>query len=156
MGHYVLRHVLRGILFAAVLIFVGFWLGAQVVMWMIHRFGPRWRITSLQDPAALAILLLVLAVGQILAEPIANAISRHIEHAADVYGQEAIHGIVPNPAATAAQCLQHLGEQNLVTPERRPFVEFWLYNHPAVADRIAFAAAYDPWTAQAHPKYFSK
>jgi len=156
MGHYVLHHVLRGILFAAVLIFLCFWIGARVIAWLLTRFGPRWRITSLQDPAALAIMLLVLAVAQILTEPIQNAFSRTLEHAADVYGQEAIHGIVPDPASAAASSFQSLGQANLATPERRPLIEWWLYNHPATADRIAFAAAYDPWTAQAHPKYFSK
>jgi len=155
MGHYVLHHVLRGILFAAVLIFVTFWLGAHVVHWLLTHCGPRWRITSLQDPAALAIMLLVLSVAQVLTEPIGNAFSRRIEHAADVYGQEAIHGIVPDPAAAATSSFQRLGQANLDSPERRPFIEFWLYNHPATADRIAFAAAYDPWAANAHPKYFS-
>jgi len=100
-------------------------------------------------------MLLVLSVAQVLTEPIGNAFSRRIEHAADVYGQEAIHGIVPDPAAAATSSFQRLGQANLDSPERRPFIEFWLYNHPATADRIAFAAAYDPWAANAHPKYFS-
>ncbi len=156
MGHYVLRHVLQGIVFAAALMFVCFWLGAHAVDRLLARFGPRWRITSLQDPAALAVLLLVLSVLQIAAEPIGNAFSRHIEHAADVYGQEAMHGLVTNPAATAARSFQQLGESNLDTPERRPFVEFWLYDHPSIGDRIAFAATYDPWSANAHPRYFAK
>jgi STE24 endopeptidase len=156
MGHYVLRHIPRGIAFAAAMLWIGFWLGARAVSWLLKHFGERWQIKSLQDPAALAVLLLVFSVLQIAAEPIGNAFSRHIEHAADVYGQEAIHGIVPNPQATAASSFQRLGEQNLATPERRPFVEWWAYDHPAAADRIAFAAAYDPWTAGAHPKYFEK
>jgi STE24 endopeptidase len=156
MGHYVLHHVPLGVAFAAVLMFLCFWLGARVVEWLLARFGSRWRITSLHDPAALAVLLLVLCVAQVLTEPIGNAFSRHIEHVADVYGQEAIHGIVPDPAATAARSFQLLGEQNLDTPERRPFVEFWLYNHPAIADRIAFASTYNPWSGGAHPKYFVK
>ena len=156
MGHYVLRHVLRGIVFTAVVMFVCFWLGARIVAWLILRFGPRWHIASLHDPAALAVLLLILSVMQVATEPIGNAFSRSIEHAADVYGQEAMHGLVPDPRATAAQSFQRLGEANLASPERRPFVEWWTYNHPATADRIAFAAAYDPWAANAHPKYFSK
>ena len=156
MGHYVLHHILRGIAFGAVMIWVGFWLGAHAVGWLLARFGARWRIASLQDLAALAVLLLVVSVLQIATEPIGNAFSRHIEHAADVYGQEAIHGIVADPQATVTLSFQRLGEQNLASPERRPFVEWWAYDHPAIADRIAFAAAYDPWTAGAHPKYFSR
>jgi len=156
LGHYVLHHILYGMLFAAALMLLCFWLGAHVVTWLLGRFGPRWGIASLQDPAILAILLLVFVAAQFLTEPIGNAFSRHIEHAADVYGQEAIHGIVPDPAATAARGLQALGEQNLSTPERRPLVEFWCYSHPAIADRIAFAAAYHPWSEGVQPVYCSK
>ena len=155
MGHYVLRHVPLGVAFAAGLMFVCFWLGAHVVDWLLARFGPRWRIASLQDPAALAVMLLVLSAAQVMTEPIINAFSRHIEHAADVYGLQTMQGLVPDPGATAASSFQRLGESNLDTPERRPFVEFWLYNHPAIADRIAFAATYNPWSAGVHPKYFA-
>jgi Zn-dependent protease with chaperone function len=91
-------------------------------------------------------------VLQIAAEPIGNAFSRHIEHAADVYGLQTMQGLVPDPGATAARSFQRLGEDNLATPERRPFVEFWLYDHPAIADRIAFAAAYGHGDGGAHPK----
>jgi Zn-dependent protease with chaperone function len=156
MGHYVLRHVPRSIAFTAVVMFLCFWIGARVAAWMIRRFGLRWGIASLQDPAALAILLLVLAAAQFLTEPIGNIYSRRIEHAADVYGQEAMHGLIPDPRITAAQSFQRLGEENLDTPERRPLIEWWTYSHPAIADRITFAAAYDPWVAGAHPRYFQR
>jgi Zn-dependent protease with chaperone function len=156
MGHYVLRHVIYGMYFAALLMLLVFRLGSLAAAWLLARFGPRWRIATLHDPAALAILLLVLSSAYFLTEPVVCAFSRHIEHAADVYGQEAIHGLVPDPAATAARSFQRMGEQNLATPERRPFVEFWTYNHPAVANRIHFAATYDPWQLGAHPRYFTK
>jgi Zn-dependent protease with chaperone function len=156
LGHYVLHHVVYGMLFAAALMLLCFWLGAHITAWMLDRFGPRWGITSLRDPAMLAILLLLFAIAQVATEPVDNAFSRHIEHAADVYGQEAMHGIVPDPAATAATSFQALGQQNLATPERRPLVEFWCYSHPATADRIAFAAAYHPWSGDAQPVYFRK
>ena len=37
-----------------------------------------------------------------ISEPIANGFSRVIEHNADVYGQEAVHGIVADPAVHEA------------------------------------------------------
>jgi len=156
LGHYVLHHIVYGMAFAAVLMMLCFRLGAAAVRWLLSRFGSCWEIPSLQHPAVLAILLLVFATAQFLTEPLANAFSRHIEHAADVYGQEAIHGIVPDPAATAASAFQAMGQQNLITPERRPLVEFWCDGHPTIGDRIAFAAEYHPWTEGAHPKYFRK
>ena len=36
----------------------------------------------------------------------------------------------------------------------RLMVEFWTYSHPSTASRAAFAAAYNPWIAGQHPKYF--
>lgn len=156
LGHYVLHHVIAGMAFAAALMFLCFWLGSHLTAWMLRRFGPRWGIASLRDPAILAVLLLLFTAAQFATEPLANAFSRHIEHAADIYGQEALHGIVPDPAATAARSFQVLGEQNLATPERRPLVEFWSSSHPAIADRIAFAAAYHPWSEDSHPIYFRK
>ncbi|HEY0306667.1 MAG TPA: M48 family metallopeptidase [Acidobacteriaceae bacterium] len=156
LGHYVLHHIVYGMLFAAALMLLCFWLGAHVVAWLLGRFGPRWGIVSLQDSAILAIMLLVFTIAQFATEPMANAFSRHIEHQADIYGQEAMHGLVPDPAATAARGFQALGEQNLASPERRPLVEFWYYSHPAIADRISFAAEYHPWSEGAQPVYFRK
>jgi Zn-dependent protease with chaperone function len=101
-----------------------------------------------------AVLALVLNVLNFFSEPIDNAFSRSIEHAADVYGQEAIHGIVADPQATTQQGFQKLGETSLDDPTSHPFVDFWTSSHPSTAERAAFAAAYNPWIAGRHPKYF--
>jgi Zn-dependent protease with chaperone function len=76
-----------------------------------------------------------------------------LEHNADVYGLEAIHSIVPDAPQAAAQAFQILGEVGLSDPAPSPFIEFWLYDHPAVADRVRFAAEYDPWGQGLAPKY---
>jgi STE24 endopeptidase len=75
------------------------------------------------------------------------------EHNADIYGLEVIHGIVPDPAQTAAQSFQIMGEIGLADPSPSPFIEFWLYSHPSVSERIRFAAEYDPWGQGKAPKY---
>ena len=156
MGHYVLGHIVRGLIFAAVLLLVLLWLGYHTVHWLIRRFGASWRIPSVEDWGALAVLMLALSVFSFLSEPIANGFSRSQEHTADVYGQEAIHGIVAHPSQVAQQSFQLLGESYLDDPNPRPFVEFWTYNHPSVASRAAFAANYHPWDPGQQPKYFKK
>ncbi len=143
-------------LFTGLLLLVAFFLGQKLTQWTLRRFGPRWHIHSQNDWACLAVLLLVLNTLSFLAAPIENAFSRSIEHAADVYGQEAIHGIVANPQTVTQQAFQRLGEASLEDPTPHPFVEFWTYSHPSIASRAAFAAAYNPWTAGQHPKYFLK
>lgn len=140
LGHYVLGHIQQGILFAAALLFACLWFTARASRWLIARRGTHWRITGPTDPAAAAVLLLLAATLQFATEPAVNAVSRHFERAADAYGVHAIHGLVPDPAATTARSLQRLGQQNLASPERRPFVELWCYSHPHIADRIRDAA----------------
>jgi STE24 endopeptidase len=154
LGHYALQHIWLGLLFSALLTLVGFFLGQRTTEWLLRRFGARWRIRSQNDWACLAVLVLVLNVLNFFSEPIENAFSRSLEHAADVYGQEAIHGIVADPQTTTQQGFQRLGETSLDDPTPHPFVEFWTYSHPSTASRAAFAAVYNPWIAGQHPKYF--
>jgi STE24 endopeptidase len=154
LGHYSLHHIVRGLLFTAALLLVAFFLGEKITQWLISRYGARWRIRSQNDWAFVAVLALVLNVLNFFSEPIDNAFSRSIEHAADVYGQEAIHGIVADPQVTTQLGFQKLGETSLDDPTSHPFVDFWTSSHPSTAERAAFAAAYNPWIDGRHPKYF--
>jgi STE24 endopeptidase len=156
LGHYVLHHIAFGLIFTAVALFLAFFLGQRMTQALLRRYGTRWRIRSQEDWACLAVLLLVLNVLSFLSEPIANGFSRSLEHAADVYGQEAIHGIVIDPQMTTQQAFQRLGETSLEDPIPHPFVEFWMFSHPSIASRAAFAAAYNPWAAGQRPKYFRR
>jgi len=153
MGHYVLNHIYLTLLFVGILMLAAFWLGVQIVRSLLRRYGVAWRIESENDWAALVVYVLVLAILTFCSEPIVNGFSRATEHAADVYGQEAIHGIVADPQATAVAAFQVLGENSLEDPTPHPFVEFWTYGHPSVAKRAAFAAASNPWAVGQQPRY---
>ena len=156
MGHYVLGHIPSTLAFLGALLLVEFYLGYRGAQWLIRRYGRAWRIDSQNDWAALVVLMLVFSVLSFLSEPIVNGYSRAQEHAADIYGQEAIHGIVADPQVTAQQAFQVLGEVALVDPAPNRFVEFWTFSHPSVSSRAAFAAAYNPWAPGQHPKYFKR
>jgi STE24 endopeptidase len=155
-GHYVLNHVLEGILLSLALLPLLTWLAFLTLNWTLRRFGPAWRIPSTADWGAAAVLLLLISLGTTLAEPIANTVSRHVEHAADVYGQEAIHNFVPNPQAAVQSAADSMGLSILDDPNPNPLVEFWLYIHPATGRRAAFGHAYNPWAPSMEPKYFKK
>jgi len=156
MGHYALGHVVAGVALNCIALLPLFWLGFSGVHLLLARFGTAWHIPSQQDWGALVVLLLVLFSLSTLSDPIANAFSRAIEHNADVYGEEAIHGIVPNPQTTAQQAFQLLGEDSLDDPTPHPLFELWLDTHPTVRTRAAFVQAYNPWITGQHPKYFAK
>ncbi|MGA7158687.1 MAG: M48 family metallopeptidase [Acidobacteriaceae bacterium] len=155
-GHYVLHHIASTIVFTLVLLFVCFYLGYRFVLWALARFGDRWHISSQNDWAALAILLLAFSLFGTLLEPIENSYSRMHEHAADVYGQEAIHGLVPDPQSTAKNAFDVLGKTSFADPNPNPFYELWTYTHPSIGRRAAFAEDYDPWAPGMQPKYFKK
>ena len=101
-------------------------------------------------------LLLAFSLFGLVSEPIQNTFSRHDEHAADVYGQEAIHGLVADPQAAAQGAFDVLGTTSFADPNPSPFYEFWTGSHPAIGRRAAFAKAYDPWAPGMEPKYFKK
>ncbi len=156
MGHYVLGHIVSGILFAIGFLFVAFFLDFHLSRFLLARFGPKWRIPTADNWAFFYIFVFVLSVLSFLSEPIMNGFSRSHEHAADVYGEEVVHGIIANPQATGQAGFQLLGENAFVDPNPSPFVEFWTGSHPPIWFRAAFAKHYDPFAPGAEPKYFKK
>jgi len=153
MGHYVLHHILLGIVSVCLLLLVALYAGYHAMTWMTARWGGRWNIAGVDDWASLPLLMLTVTVLSFAAEPVTNSFSRVLEHNADIFGLEAIHGIVPDASQAAAQSFQILGEVSLSDPNPSPIIEFWLYDHPAVSDRVRFAAEYNPWGAGTAPKY---
>jgi STE24 endopeptidase len=179
MGHYVLHHVALGIGEGILGLLAGFWLASRFRTWAERRYGTAWKITtptvglpaappttSTATPAgptttpadwsSLVVLLLAFTLLSAISEPIENTLSRRIEHAADVYGQEAVHGIVADPQATAVASFQRLGETSLDYPYPNRFVVFWMYSHPTIAARLRFAAQYNPWLPGQTPRYFPR
>jgi STE24 endopeptidase len=153
MGHYVLNHIFKGLAFYAVTSFIGFWLGRRMVLAMLSRWGGAWHIRSLNDLAALPVLMLALSLLTFVGEPIGNAFSRHIEHQADIYGLEVTHGLFPNNSQVAASSFQRLGEKSYDYPNPNPLLVFWSYSHPTIADRIRFCLRYHPSDTPAGPRY---
>lgn len=153
-GHYVLGHIVRGLLLSFLGSFVLLFLGFLFVRAAISRFGNRWRIPAQDDWGALPVLLLAFALFSTLLEPITATLSRTQEHAADIYGQEAVHGIIANPQVTARRAFDVLGTTSLVDPNPSRFLEFWTFDHPSIGRRAAFGWAYNPWAPGYSPKYF--
>jgi STE24 endopeptidase len=153
MGHYALRHVARGIAVALLGIVVALYVTYRVLQWVLARWGEKWNVPGQQDWAALAVIALILNVIGFVAEPVGNGFSRSQEHAADVYGLEVTHGVIPNSNEAAAHAFQVMGELDLADPNPSPFITFWLYSHPPLGQRLEFAHSYDPWGKGEAPKY---
>jgi STE24 endopeptidase len=155
MGHYVLGHIWKGILFLSGMLFVAFYLGFLIARRAVSRWGERLGIRELGDWASLPLLLLIISLLSFIGTPIGSTFSRHIEHQADIYGLEVIHGLVPNSSQVAAVAFQKLGEKSFDYPYPNQFLIFWAYNHPAITDRLLFSLAYKPWD-EGKPNEFVK
>jgi STE24 endopeptidase len=153
-GHYVLHHIPKGFALSAVGFFFLFWACAGFAAWMVRRFGARWGASELASRTGFVVLLFSVSIASFLLQPASSAVSRHFEHQADVFGQEAIHGIVPDPQKTAVAAFNALGQSWLEDPNPNPFIEFWLYDHPSTQHRAEFALHYDPWANGGHGEFF--
>jgi STE24 endopeptidase len=153
MGHYVLNHVTKGLVFAALVFFVLFYLGFQCIGWLLDRWGADWGIRGVDDWASLPALLLLLSIFGFAVNPITRGFSRYIEHQADQYALEVTHGLIPDAGQVAAQAEQILGEVDLSDPDPNPVNVFLFYTHPPTADRIRFELTYDPWTNGGHGEF---
>jgi Zn-dependent protease with chaperone function len=153
MGHYVLGHVRNGILFACTVLIFFLYLAHRALQWMLARWGETWAIRGPDDLASLPVLVLLLTAFGFLFTPVSNAYSRHLEHQADQYGLEVIHGLIPDASVVAARAFQILGEVDLEEPNPSNAVKFWFYNHPPLDERMRFAQTYDPWSQGRAPEF---
>ncbi len=144
MGHYVLHHIDKGLAFACVTLFFGFWIVFHLIRWALERWGAQWGIRGVADWASLPALMLIASLLAFVSEPISNTFSRHIEHQADVYGLQITSQITPDYRQVAAQSFQSLGEHSLSYPYPSKLMVFWLYNHPDISSRVEFALHYEP------------
>jgi Zn-dependent protease with chaperone function len=162
-GHYVLHHLPKQMAGAAVFLFFLYGGCAGMAGWMARRYGGKWlrrgeetNENPLATRTGFVILLFAIAIASFVTTPLSNAFSRHFEHEADVYGQEAIHGLVADPQKTSVAAFSALGEAWLEDPEPSPLIEFWLYDHPSVKNRANFARQYDPWANGGRGKFFAR
>jgi Zn-dependent protease with chaperone function len=153
MGHYVLHHVPKTIVFIAVLLLLFLFTGFLYLHSLVNKYGIGWDIRSVEDYASLPVLVLLFSIFSFIATPVISSYSRMQEHDADIFGLEVIHGIVSDPQKVAAESFQILGEINLSDPNPNAFIKFWLYDHPALDERLKFVRNYDPWSKGQPPKF---
>lgn len=146
MGHYVLQHIPKSIVFFGALLLVFFYLAFRSIGWVLARWGAQWDVRGVDDWASLPALLLLISILFFIANPVGSAFSRYQEHQADQYGLEVTHGLTPDSGQVAAQGFNLLGDVDLGDPEPNPVDVFLFYSHPPIPDRVQFALTYDPWS----------
>lgn len=153
MGHYVLQHIWLSLGFAVLGLLLQLYLAHRLLGGVLARWGARWDVRGIGDWASLPVLLLLLSVFSLAAQPVQAAFSRYLEHQSDIYGLEALHGLTADSSQAAAHAFQKLGEKGLVYPSPHPLYVFWVASHPPIHERVRFAVEYRPWERGERGRY---
>jgi len=132
MGHYVLNHGAKLLTYLAILIFVGFALTRILFDAAIKRWGEKWRVRGIADPAGLPLLALIFGTLLFFATPVLNTVVRITEREADAFGINTSR----EPDGMAKAALK-LGVYRKLDPT--PLEEFIFFDHPSGRARIRMA-----------------
>ena len=129
MGHYVMNHIPKSILFFLVVIVGSFAYLRWALAWTLARWGARWQIRDIADPAVLPLVFLLSGILFFVLTPVMNTETRTQEKEADMFGLNAARQ--PDGFAQAAI---HLAEYRKMRPG--PLEEWVFFDHPSGYDRI--------------------
>ncbi len=140
LGHYVLAHIPKGVVFDSLIAGIGFFLIGWGAQRLFARYGQRWRVSGLGDSGAIQILWGLVLLWGFISLPIANSISREQEAEADIFGINASR----QPLGLADFMLRDADAAKL---DPSPAEEWLFYDHPSARSRIEAAMR---WRAE-HP-----
>lgn len=129
MGHYVMNHIYKGIMFdliETVLMFAYLYFGLG---WALKRWGEKWKIRGVGDTAVLPLAVLLVSIFGFVFTPIDNTFTRTQEYEADMYGLN-----TSRQPDGEAQADIHLGEYRKMNPG--PIEEWIFFDHPSGRNRI--------------------
>ena len=132
MGHYVLNHIVKLALYSALTFLVGFALTKAAFHLLVRKYGSRWGVRDIADPAGLPLIALIIGVYFFLITPLSNTSSRVVEREADIFGINAAR----EPDGMAKIALK-LGIYRKMEPT--PLEEFVFFDHPSGRSRIRMA-----------------
>ena len=129
MGHYVLNHVYKFIMFFSVLTVLAFAYLQWGLDWTLRRWGEKWQIPGVGDTAVLPLVVLLVSVFGFVLTPVMNTFIRTQEYEADMYGLN-----TSRQPDGFAQGAIHLGEYRKMNPG--PMEEWVFFDHPSGRNRI--------------------
>jgi STE24 endopeptidase len=132
LGHYVLNHVWKMLIALALIAALLFLVIARLLPWMLHRFGPRWGITSVDDPAILPMMMIIATIIGLPLTPVTNTLIRTQEMEADRYGLNAARA----PEAFASIAMK-LSQYRKIEPGK--WEEILFFDHPSGHTRVQTA-----------------
>jgi STE24 endopeptidase len=138
MGHYVLDHTVRLLMFAGLFAVIGFAFADWAFGWAMARWGTAWDVRGIDDPAGLPVLFAIFVIFNLVTTPFQNTVSRTTEAQADIFGLDAVRQ--PDGFASVSMKLS-----NYRKLDPGPWEEAIFYDHPSGRSRVTMAMT---WKAQ--------
>ena len=132
MGHYVLNHGIKLILYFGLFILGAFAITRAVFERAVRRWGKRWGVHGIADPAGFPLLVLIFSTFFFLITPLRNTAVRVTEREADAFGIN-----TAREADGFAKVALKLGAYRKLNPG--PVEEFIFFDHPSGRARIRMA-----------------
>ncbi|MGY1697513.1 M48 family metalloprotease [Geodermatophilus sp. SYSU D00814] len=132
LGHVANDDVLTGTLLGALGAAAAVALLGWLLTWtpLLRRAGA----DSAADPRVVPLVLLLSAVGSLVATPVQNLLSRHVEARADLYALD-----LTGDAAAFVAVQRRLSETNVSDPSPPAVWQWFFGSHPTPAERVAMA-----------------
>ena len=132
LGHYVLNHIPKMVVFFVLIIGLGFWVVDWAFRKLVAQYGPRWDVADLSDVGGLPLLVALFSLFMFLATPVFNTIIRTSEQEADMFGLNAAR----QPDGFASTAIK-LSEYRKIDPT--PLEEIIFFDHPSGHTRVQSA-----------------
>ena len=132
MGHYILNHMVKFMVTFTLIVLIAFALIKVLFEASVRRWGNKWQVRDIADPAGLPLLALIAATISFFATPVTNTMTRVAEVEADAFGINTSR----EPDGMAAVALK-LGKYRKLDPS--PLEEFVFFDHPSGRARIRMA-----------------
>ena len=132
MGHYILNHSIKLVTYFSLFFLAGFLALRGFFQGAVTKWGDRWGVRGIADPAGLPLLSLIFSTVFFLLTPVINTAVRVTEREADAFSINTSR----EPDGLAKVALK-LGEYRKLDPS--PMEEFIFFDHPSGRARIRMA-----------------
>lgn len=132
-SHYKLKHLLKLVVVNSLVTFAVFYLIFRTNIWILNLFG----LPSLNDLAALPVVLIYFILFGIITQPIEAFISRSFERSADSLALE-----TTGLKDAFISSMDKLARQNLADRSPHPVIKFFFFDHPPIDERIKMAESF--------------
>jgi STE24 endopeptidase len=127
-----LNHGAKLTIYFGIMALIGFAIARKVFDRAVNRWGEKWRVRDIADPAGFPLLMLIFVGYAFLMTPTINSITRVTEREADQFGINTSR----EPDGMASVALK-LGAYRKLDPT--PLEEFIFFDHPSGRARIRMA-----------------